>query len=638
MKTRDLWNPPALSSKDLNSNRKQAANLKSSIIGQSPQSRAESGNFASLSKKEISSKKGSFLDKRAQESKENMPHLANLLNTKLQITKKSANKKIAKRRAAEDSQVIFEEFNESQEDAVSNHRFSDIYKPSKFVTTGEEEQNRRISMQLGLIQQNPLDALQYTQNFSTKTEPSEDKSPLHKRFTSLAVFPQDRFLSQSQVTSRKTHIEKQPDIPNKAVFRIERAQTEEDEYRSCYWRESDSFWNFQQQYKTQKFTIQQKLGDDGDCCDISISPKHTKSISKIQENSVSSGITPFTNSKRFPSSSIGKKTPIQSIRSRYAIGLDSTFQLSSSISSEEFKNAHHPSSMIDLVNKQGISPKAFPTSGRILNLRLQENHVLLHNKPDFNQIQMPECRSVSTHITKGDVSCFLGDESFDFVANTHRNHQDVQGNLMNSHTNHSSFSALRGINLNCEESIDQIMPQERLSNMSRNLKNSSVANFITKMNSSANTTQTTVPTQHRTLEEQLEDFNRICSEIENETDIFRECLDRSEEYVFDPFYFHTKQKEINPKMRSVLIDWMMEVSAEFYLKRDTLYLAQCYIDLYLASTVGCKKSELQLVGVTCLFMASKIEVNFYSFVSEILILLPIGSHPSENQRFCKGDR
>ncbi|EGR29663.1 n-terminal domain protein [Ichthyophthirius multifiliis] len=60
-------------------------------------------------------------------------------------------------------------------------------------------------------------------------------------------------------------------------------------------------------------------------------------------------------------------------------------------------------------------------------------------------------------------------------------------------------------------------------------------------------------------------------------------------------------------MRAILIDWMMEVSMEFMLKRDTFYNAQSIIDRYLQETYNVKKTDLQLIGVTALYIASKIE-------------------------------
>ena len=68
----------------------------------------------------------------------------------------------------------------------------------------------------------------------------------------------------------------------------------------------------------------------------------------------------------------------------------------------------------------------------------------------------------------------------------------------------------------------------------------------------------------------------------------------------------SKQADINEKMRSILIDWLVEVHLKFRLKTETLYLCVNIIDRYLErAQVG--RSKLQLLGVTCLLLAAKYE-------------------------------
>lgn len=43
-------------------------------------------------------------------------------------------------------------------------------------------------------------------------------------------------------------------------------------------------------------------------------------------------------------------------------------------------------------------------------------------------------------------------------------------------------------------------------------------------------------------------------------------------------------------MRAILIDWMMEVSSEFHLKRETFYLSTYYVDRYLSREVVSKNN------------------------------------------------
>lgn len=64
-----------------------------------------------------------------------------------------------------------------------------------------------------------------------------------------------------------------------------------------------------------------------------------------------------------------------------------------------------------------------------------------------------------------------------------------------------------------------------------------------------------------------------------------------------------KQSDINHSMRSILIDWMVEVVDEYRLKRETFFLAVNYVDRYL-SLFNIVRSNLQLVGTAALFIAS----------------------------------
>lgn len=71
--------------------------------------------------------------------------------------------------------------------------------------------------------------------------------------------------------------------------------------------------------------------------------------------------------------------------------------------------------------------------------------------------------------------------------------------------------------------------------------------------------------------------------------------------------FLTVQMDVTPKMRSVLLDWINEVHNQFSLELETYHLAVSMIDRYLQAKTSTPRRYLQLVGVTCLFTASKYE-------------------------------
>ncbi|XP_054797038.1 cyclin-A1-4-like isoform X2 [Prosopis cineraria] len=71
-------------------------------------------------------------------------------------------------------------------------------------------------------------------------------------------------------------------------------------------------------------------------------------------------------------------------------------------------------------------------------------------------------------------------------------------------------------------------------------------------------------------------------------------------------YMERVQKDINPSMRAILIDWLVEVAEEYRLVPDTLYLTVNYIDRYLSGN-AMNRQKLQLLGVACMMIASKYE-------------------------------
>lgn len=70
--------------------------------------------------------------------------------------------------------------------------------------------------------------------------------------------------------------------------------------------------------------------------------------------------------------------------------------------------------------------------------------------------------------------------------------------------------------------------------------------------------------------------------------------------------FMEHQPHINERMRSILVDWLVEVHLKFKLVPETLYLTVNIIDRYLERT-EVSRPKLQLVGVTALLIASKYE-------------------------------
>ncbi|CAA7051903.1 unnamed protein product [Microthlaspi erraticum] len=91
--------------------------------------------------------------------------------------------------------------------------------------------------------------------------------------------------------------------------------------------------------------------------------------------------------------------------------------------------------------------------------------------------------------------------------------------------------------------------------------------------------------------EYVEDMYTFYKQVENES---------------KPLMYMQTQPEINEKMRSILIDWLVDVHFMFDLSPETLYLALNLIDRFL-SLKTVQGGQLQLLGVTALLIASKYE-------------------------------
>jgi Cyclin, N-terminal domain len=93
-----------------------------------------------------------------------------------------------------------------------------------------------------------------------------------------------------------------------------------------------------------------------------------------------------------------------------------------------------------------------------------------------------------------------------------------------------------------------------------------------------------------------------------DSDTLSYLISRESTYAPDPYYLSNKQSEVKWKMRAILLDWMCEVCSDYTLKRETYHYAINYVDRYLTVVPNVKKKKLQLIGVTALYMASKMEV------------------------------
>jgi len=78
---------------------------------------------------------------------------------------------------------------------------------------------------------------------------------------------------------------------------------------------------------------------------------------------------------------------------------------------------------------------------------------------------------------------------------------------------------------------------------------------------------------------------------------------------------------INGKMRGVLLDWLIEVHLQFKLLQETLYMTVAIIDRFLqVEGLTIRRNKLQLVGVTAMFIASKVEEMYAPEINDFVYI------------------
>lgn len=71
-------------------------------------------------------------------------------------------------------------------------------------------------------------------------------------------------------------------------------------------------------------------------------------------------------------------------------------------------------------------------------------------------------------------------------------------------------------------------------------------------------------------------------------------------------YLARKQTDITDNMRTILLDWLVEVHIRFKLAQETLFMTVHVLDRFL-TTQPITRSKLQLAGITSMLIASKYE-------------------------------
>jgi cyclin B len=110
----------------------------------------------------------------------------------------------------------------------------------------------------------------------------------------------------------------------------------------------------------------------------------------------------------------------------------------------------------------------------------------------------------------------------------------------------------------------------------------------------------------------------------NEEEYMEEILDNfyteeeNNRFKINPNYFKL-QTEINSKMRIILIDWLFEVNNKLKFREETFYTTIYIIDAYLSKKF-IQRKKFQLLGVTALYIATKLNEIFSGSVKDYVFM------------------
>ncbi|CAA94384.1 G2/mitotic-specific cyclin-B1 [Caenorhabditis elegans] len=126
-----------------------------------------------------------------------------------------------------------------------------------------------------------------------------------------------------------------------------------------------------------------------------------------------------------------------------------------------------------------------------------------------------------------------------------------------------------------------------------------------------------VETAQKSQRINLQDAETKCLAMAD--DIYKYLVHHEKKYLLEECFM--EGGEPTPKMRRILVDWLVQVHVRFHLTPETLHLTVFILDRMLQKKVT-SKADLQLLGISAMFVASKFEevylpdIHDYEFITE----------------------
>ena len=143
-------------------------------------------------------------------------------------------------------------------------------------------------------------------------------------------------------------------------------------------------------------------------------------------------------------------------------------------------------------------------------------------------------------------------------------------------------------------------------------------NQKTKTNYENTTSVQTKKDINKQNEENIKDPQQV-KEYLNEIifTLLKEEQEAKDKGYIDPYYLISKEREITPEMRTMIIDWLFEVHQLFNFQEKSLFMTVQLMDRFLTKET-IESNELQLLILTCINISSKHEELEYPILDNFI--------------------
>lgn len=91
------------------------------------------------------------------------------------------------------------------------------------------------------------------------------------------------------------------------------------------------------------------------------------------------------------------------------------------------------------------------------------------------------------------------------------------------------------------------------------------------------------------------------------SEVNKYLLKMTNKYQLKPDFLKDHPGRVDGRMRSILLDWLVHLQRRFQMLTETLSLSIWLLDRGLINMDNINKTNLQLLGIACMFVAAKFE-------------------------------